>query len=270
VGIIMLLEFNDLLVRGDTQELLKQCFNRCHAAINVSYEYEKVKAGSFWRLDERYHEQGIEILYERFSYAMAMIADRFDRECSELYHLSEAQKKALTFATALSRAVDEVFRRCIRDLSFEDATMEYYQEDYLDEAYGEFWACHNQLANEVTAVRNRFYREERTFLHGFSENDIESMKDGELETAALGEAGSPRRKSRSGLIVLNRPQEDNRDCLHVMRIYKRWGKKVDAEKFLTATKREYLPMMIRFFIAKPKEDLFADKPSAKWWQFWKG
>lgn len=53
-----------------------------------------------------------------------------------------------------------------------------------------------------------------------------------------------------------------------MRICKRW-EKVDVEKFLTATKREYLPMMIKLFVAKPKEDVLADKPSAKWWQFWK-
>jgi hypothetical protein len=69
------------------------------------------------------------------------------------------------------------------------------------------------------------------------------MKDGELET-------------------------DNRDCLHMMRICKRW-QNVDVEKFLTATKREYLPMMIRFFIAKPKEDVFADRSPAKRWKFWK-
>jgi hypothetical protein len=55
----------------------------------------------------------------------------------------------------------------------------------------------------------------------------------------------------------------------MMRICKRW-QNVDVEKFLTATKREYLPMMIRLFIARPKEDVFANKPPAKWWQFWKG
>lgn len=73
----MFLEFNDLLVRGEKQELFKRCFNRCVAAVSVSYEYEKAKAGSFWNFDERYHEHGVEILYERFSYAMAMVADRF-------------------------------------------------------------------------------------------------------------------------------------------------------------------------------------------------
>jgi len=79
------LEFFDLLVRDEKQELLKRYLNRCYAAVNVSYEYEKAKMRTFWHFDERYHEEGIEILYERFSYAMAMIADRFRKECGELY-----------------------------------------------------------------------------------------------------------------------------------------------------------------------------------------
>jgi hypothetical protein len=176
---------------------------------------------------------------------MAMIADRFQKECGELYNLSEAQKKTLTFATFLSGAVDEVFKRSIRDMGFDDATMAYYEDEYFDEGYDEFWDGHKQLKAEVTAVRNSFHREERTFLHGFSDNDIENVKAGDLET-------------------------ENRDCLHMMRICKRWQNvDVDVEKFLTATKREYLPMMIRLFIAKPKEDVFANKPPAKWWKFWK-
>ena len=234
----MFLEFNDLLVRGEKQELFKRCFNRCYAAVNTSYEYEKAKAGSLWSVDERYHEQSIEILYERFAYAMAMVADRFHKECSELYNLSEAQKKSSTFSVYLSGGVDEVFKRSIRDLGFDDATQAYYEFDYFDEAYDEFWDGHEQLKVEVIAVRNSFYAEERTFLHGFSDSDRD-----DFETY-------------------------NRDCLHIMRICKRW-QKIDVDKFLTATKREYLPMMIRFFIAKPKEDVFADKPPAKWWKFWK-
>jgi hypothetical protein len=238
----MFLEFNDLLVRGEKQELFKRCFNRCHAAVNVSYEYEKAKAGSFWNFDERYHDQGIEILYERFSYAMAMVAHRFHKECSELYNLREVQKSSLTFAACLSSCVDEIFKRSIRDIGFHDATMAYYEEDYLDEAYDEFWDGHKQLAAKVTEIRNSFYSEGRTFLHGFCESERENTDDADLET-------------------------DNRDCLHMMRICKRY-QNVDVEKFLTATKQEYLPMMIRVFIARPKEDVFAKKPPEKWWKLW--
>jgi hypothetical protein len=240
----MFLEFDDLLVRGEKQELFQRCFNRCYAAVTVSYEYDKAKAGSLWRFDERYHEQSIEILYERFSYAMAMVTDRFHKECGELYNLSEAQKKSRTFSVCLSGCVDEVFKRGICDLGFEDATLAYYESDYFDLAYEEFWNNRKQLKAEVVAVRNNFYDEERTFLHGFSDNERDDMKAGEQET-------------------------DSRDCLHMMRICKR-EQQIDVEKFLTATKREYLPMMIRFFVAKPKEDVFANKTPVKWWQFWRG
>jgi hypothetical protein len=75
----MFLEFIDLLQRDKKEELFKQVFNRCYAAVAVSYAYEKAKAESLRSFDERYHEQGIEILYERFSYAMAMVVDRFRR-----------------------------------------------------------------------------------------------------------------------------------------------------------------------------------------------
>jgi hypothetical protein len=235
----MFLEFDDLLVRGDKQTLFKRCFNRCYAAVSVSYEHEKAKAGSLWSFDERYHEQSIEILYERFSYAMAMVADRFHKECSELYSLSEAQKKSSTFLVYLSGCVDEVFKRRIRDMGFDDAAQTYYEFDYWEEQYDKFWDSHQQLKAEVIAVRNSFYDEERTFLHGFSDSDRD-----DYETY-------------------------NRDCLHMMRICQRW-RKIDVDKFLTATKREYLPMMIKFFIATPKEDIFADKAAAKWWQLWKG
>lgn len=211
--------------------------------MNVSYEYEEAKVGSFWNSDERYHEQGIEILYERFSYAMAMVADRFHKECGELYNLSEAQKKGLTFSVGLSGCVDLAFEHSIRDMGFDGATMAYYERDYWDEAYETFWDGHKELAAKVTAVRNSFCHEERTFLHGFCESERENTDDADLET-------------------------HNRDCVHMMRICKRW-QNVDVEKFLTATKREYLPMMIRFFIAKPKDDVFADRWPAKWWKFWK-
>jgi hypothetical protein len=71
------LEFVDLLERNEKEELFKTIINRCQAALAVTYAYERAKMGSFWRFDERYHEQGIEILYERFSFAMAMVAYNF-------------------------------------------------------------------------------------------------------------------------------------------------------------------------------------------------
>lgn len=233
----MFMEFFDLLVRNEKQELFKRCFNRCYAAVNVSYEYENAKLSHLWNFDERYHEHGIEILYERFAYAMAMVVDRFYKDCSELFGLSDAQKKSLAFAVGLSGCVDLVFKHSIRDLGLQGAALEYYQGDYFDEAYSEFWNSHKRLKADIAAVRNTFPPAEWTFMHGFSENDREEMKERNLDT-------------------------DNRDCLHVLRVYKRSGS-VDVEKFLTDTKREYLPLMIKLFMAKPKEDVFADKRSAK-------
>lgn len=241
----MFLEFHDLLVRGEKQELFMRCFNRCYAAVSVSYEYERAKLGSFWILDERYHDHGIAMLYERFSYAMGMVANRFYRECAELYDLNEAYKKSLSFSVCLSGCVDEVFKRSIRDLGFDDATMAYYQADYLDDEYQEFWELHKRLAAKVKAVRESFSHEDRTFLHGFNASELENSDEEELET-------------------------DNRDCLHMMRICKQSEVNFEeVDKFLIATKREYLPMMIRLFIARPKEDIFANKPPAKWWKIWK-
>jgi hypothetical protein len=39
----MFLEFNDVLVRGEKEELFKRYLSRCYAAVKVSYEYEKAR-----------------------------------------------------------------------------------------------------------------------------------------------------------------------------------------------------------------------------------
>jgi hypothetical protein len=235
----MFLEFTDLAVRGDKAELFKRCMNRCFAAVSVCYETERAKAGTLWDFDERYHEHGVRILYERFCFAMALITDRFAQDYSELYGTGDAQKETLTFATFLSGAVDETFKRVIRDIGFEDAMLAYYEEDYLDEGFDAFWDSRPRLKAEIAAVRREFSPEDRTFMHGFSSDDAVDDTDA-----------------------------DNRDCLHIMRVSGTSGN-IDVRKFLTATKREYLPLMIRLFMATPKNDIFAPPSPAKWWQFWK-
>jgi hypothetical protein len=55
----------------------------------------------------------------------------------------------------------------------------------------------------------------------------------------------------------------------MMRCSKKSGGNVDVDKFLGATKRYYLPTIIKAFMATPKEDVFSPKPQAKRWQFWK-
>jgi hypothetical protein len=237
----MFSEFMEPLDEEGTKALFKTLFNRCAQAFNEIYEYEQEKMGSLWRFDERFYEQGIEILYERYCYAMAIIVDKFHKECSERHGLVTAQRRATTFYVYLSGCVDQVFKRRTRDMGWSDTTETYYMEDYFDDddAYDSFWDKHQKLQSEVTAVRNSFCPEERTFLHGFSYNDTDNT------------------------------DRDNRDFLHVMRIHQ-GRREVDVEKFLGDTKRFYLPKIIRAFLATPKIDYFATQPSSKWWQFWKG
>jgi hypothetical protein len=83
-------EFIELLQEGNKQELFKRCFNRCYQAFDKIYEYEQAKGGSFWRFDERFYEHGIKILYERYCYAMAIIAAKFAQECEVLHGLKDA------------------------------------------------------------------------------------------------------------------------------------------------------------------------------------
>jgi hypothetical protein len=117
------------------------------------------------------------------------------------------------------------------------ATMEYYEVDYLDEAYDTFWREHDKLLTDVVALRNSFAPDEKTDLCGFSDSDDEDI------------------------------DEDNRDCLHMMRVCKKWD--ADVTVFLDATKRQYLPMIITLFMATPKTDWFRANPPRKRWQFWK-
>jgi len=52
--------------------------------------------------------------------------------------------------------------------------------------------------------------------------------------------------------------EDNRDCLHMMRVCKKWD--ADVTVFLDATKRQYLPMIITTIYGTPKTIGFARIP----------
>jgi hypothetical protein len=227
-------EFSDPLREGNKQELFKRCYSRCHQAFNGIYEYEQTKNGSYWDLDERYYEYGIHC------YAMAIIAAKFKHECDLLHGLAYAEEPSLTFVTFLSGCTDEVFKRSTRDMGWSDTTMEYYMQDYhQDDAYDNYWDEREKLQSEIVAVRSSFYREERTYLHGFSHDD----KDND--------------------------DRDNRDFLHLMRCSKISGG-IDVNKFLGDTKRHYLPAIIRAFMVTPKPDIFASRPPARWWEFWKG
>ena len=97
----------DLALKGDKKALLKWCFARCHQVFNLIYEYEQ-KNGSFWSFDDRYYEHGIQILYERFCYAMGIIVDQFHIEGIALQHANDVRFKSLSDVQANTRTF-EVF-----------------------------------------------------------------------------------------------------------------------------------------------------------------
>jgi aldo/keto reductase family protein len=103
----------DFALKNDKEALFMWCANRCAQAFNVIYEYERTKFGSIWSSDDRFYEHGIEILYERLCYAMAIIVDRFGIEWNALRDANDPRfknpndtnDKALTFGIFLSRAI---------------------------------------------------------------------------------------------------------------------------------------------------------------------
>jgi hypothetical protein len=216
--------------REGQREALKTIFDRCSQAFDKIYKYEQDTFGSFWRIDERYKENNMRGLYERYCYAMGLIAELFHDECTES-ELGDAEERSLLVTMFLSGAADEVFKRGAFDTNRAAVTEVYYKHD---EPCLYFWDAHEKLKSEVIAVRKSFRQEERDYLHGFY-----SFADSE----------------KSGF------EENSRDFLHVMRMYNIAGEVV-VEKFLGDTKRIYLPTIIKSFMDRPK-------PVSKGWQFWK-
>lgn len=204
----------EFLRKNDKEALFKWCFNRCYQAFNVIYEYEKTKMGSVWCFDERFYEHGIQILYERFCYAMAIIVDQFRSEYGEHFDVNDTYEKTLSFQVFLGRAVDEVFKHGARDMGWDDTTMEYCDFDYSSEEYEKFWGQHRRLESQIRILRSSFAPDERTDLHGFRDDDEENW---------------------------------NLDCLYMMRVSQISGD-VDVQKFLNYTKRHYLPTIIKAFM----------------------
>jgi hypothetical protein len=150
----------EALLQNDKAAVFKWCFNRCAHAFTVIYEYEEKKSGSFWRIDERYYEHGIEVLYERFCYAMAIIVDRLHAECVALYDindprfesLSEVQRKTTTFEVFLSGAVDEIFKRGTCDMGWSDSVQEYCDQDYTSDEFECFLGATSKASNRYHFV----------------------------------------------------------------------------------------------------------------------
>ena len=109
----MFLKPIEFIREGNKTELFKWCFNRCVPAFDVAYEYVEASTCTFWTLDDRFYEQDIEILYERFCYAMGIITERFAHQCHELSGEVDTQRKSLTFAICLSSTL-RIFSRLLQ------------------------------------------------------------------------------------------------------------------------------------------------------------
>jgi hypothetical protein len=61
------------LLNGDKQGLFLWCFEHCRQAFVEVFQYEEILCGSLWRFDHRYYELSMNLLYERFCYAMTSL-----------------------------------------------------------------------------------------------------------------------------------------------------------------------------------------------------
>jgi hypothetical protein len=112
----------------------------------------------------------------------------------------------------LSGAVDESFKRETRDMGWSDATVAYSEQDYTSDAFEKFWERHSKLQSDITALRNTFLPEERTYLHGFADCDYDEDDD---------------------------DKSWNLDCVFMTRICSTRSGDIDVNKFLGQTKRDY-------------------------------
>jgi hypothetical protein len=228
------------LLSGDKQALFLWCFEHCYQAFVEVFRYEKILCGSLWRVDRRYYELSMNLLYERFCYAMTMVVGQFGdffetNFASQSRNQSEVERRLVTFDVFLSGAADEVFKREANIVAVDDGTQKYFQ-DFLDDEYEAFWKAHRKFLFEITELRKTFPSSERTYLHGFSRFDYEEDDD---ETSW------------------------NFDCVFMKRVGEQASGNIDVGKFLGQTKRTYLPLILDAFFAQPPEKRIS------WWQFWK-
>jgi hypothetical protein len=229
------------LLSGDKQALFLWCFEHCHQAFVEVFRYEENLSGSLWRFDHRYYELSMNLLYERFCYAMTMVVGQFGdffeaNFGSQFRNLNETSRKLTTFDVFISGAADEVFKQRADIVAVDDGTQKYFEDDFLDDEYEAFWKGHPKLLFDITELRRTFSSSEKNYLHGFSRFDYDEDDDEESW---------------------------NFDCMFMRRVRNRNIGNIDVGKFLGQTKRIYLPLILKAFFSQAREK------SASWWQFWK-
>lgn len=233
IGSIMWETLYKLATSNDDERLVKECFDRCHQAFLEIYEYEEGRSLSLWKSDHRYFELAMSMMYERYCYAMALIADQIAEEFVDM----SSDKYSIPFVASLSKCTDILFEHKVGSIPFHEGVYYYYFEEYNDEHDG-FWEQNWKIAQDIAEVRESFTAEDRLWKYGFGveEDDL----DQDMWTW-------------------------NKDFLFMQRAMS-IAEGIDVELFLTATKREYLPMIIDAF-AKTQLTI-STSPKKKWWHFW--
>lgn len=239
------------MVKNDEKDaLIKNCMNRGIQAFNTIYTIEEMTMGSFWRNDYRYYENSIAVLYERYCYAMSMIVNQFCVKYETLHGRYEAYRSGITFLAAMNQCTDTIFELQTDGKGFKNGVIFYHDENYMDDDYDEFWEEHCEEKNQILRVREAFRVEEKKWKFGFHPKyetyDEAQQTDNEDDEE---------QQMNSEDFPCEPQQTDNKDFLHIQKIIGMGGE-VDAEKFLTITKREYLPMIIDAFIQEPRTDMF--------------
>jgi hypothetical protein len=161
------------LLSGNKEALFLWCFERCHQAFVEAFRYEENLCGPLWRLDHRYYELSMNLLYERFCYAMAMVVgqsgDFFEANfAAQFPNRSEMSRKLTTFDVFLSGAADEVFKQEASTVAADDGTQKYFQGDFLDDEYEAFWKAHPKFLFDIAKRERRSHRRRRLTSMGFS------------------------------------------------------------------------------------------------------
>ena len=222
------------------KDALKYCANRCLAALEPILEQEEVAHAGTWAFDARLREFGIGVLYERFSYAMAIVAYRMRVEYASTYGELAALETSIGREVTLDVATGIAFE-ALTGMKPSGGVTAYSSSDYDPEECEIFWGAHANLRREIVEFRSSFSSSERTDLHGFPPDEDDSPSAGN-EWAVL-------------------------DFIHVRRALEN-SDGIDIARYLKVTKCDQAPAIVNTFMQQPARDYFAPKKRS-WWKFWK-
>jgi hypothetical protein len=267
----------DWITDPESQEAVAACMNRCSETLEIVYRMES----DVWLgISDSYRElyqADIDALYERYCYAMALVAYSFGRQFDTDEHNRKSYEMESNFAVTLNVCTDFAFKNMLGDASHTGGVLAYLLEDSCDNHYEEFWDCNRGFKIEILAVRKNFGTPERTLIHGFKQDEQDYEEDFEDEFYDELEIDpEDQYDDDEGVVDI-----DNLDFLHMMRLAQASGNvnNINVDKFLSDTKRVRLPFIIKQFLKQPSYEVFTPvqtggtplQPKARrtWWKFWK-